>query len=187
MGLFKSIDSGGVTMDLIVTGWIGLEATAMLAKQQGAELRQRFRPAFVRIAAQFEQCSKVERETLEGHYLVDLTGQGILSALWEVAEAVNKGLEIDLRKIPIRQETVEICEYFDINPYYVRSGGAFLIATEQGAALRSSLQAQQILATKIGSLVEGKARIIWNDGHKRYLDRPKQEELARFYEERGGE
>ena len=42
----------------------------------------------------------------------DVTEGGIFGALWEMAEASGVGLEIDLKKIPIRQETVEVCEVF---------------------------------------------------------------------------
>ena len=37
----------------------------------------------------------------------DVTEGGIFGALWEMAEASGVGLEIDVKKIPIRQETVE--------------------------------------------------------------------------------
>ena len=42
------------------------------------------------------------------------------------------GLEIDLKKIPIRQETIEICEFFDLNPYKLLSGGSLLLAAADG-------------------------------------------------------
>ena len=45
---------------------------------------------------------------------------GFLSALWKMAEASQVGLEMDFSKVPIRQETIEICEIFDINPYISR-------------------------------------------------------------------
>ena len=35
---------------------------------------------------------------------------GFLSALWKMAEASEVGLEADFRKVPIRQETIEVCE-----------------------------------------------------------------------------
>ena len=46
----------------------------------------------------------------------DVTEGGIYGALWELAEASGIGLVIDLKAIPIRQETVEICEYYRLNP-----------------------------------------------------------------------
>ena len=52
--------------------------------------------------------------------------------LWEVAEGANVGLEADLKKIPIRQETVEICEVFHLNPYHIMSSGSVLAVTEDG-------------------------------------------------------
>ena len=49
----------------------------------------------------------------------DVTEGGIFGALWEMAEASGVGLEIDLKKIPIRQETVEVCEFFYICSNYL--------------------------------------------------------------------
>ena len=40
----------------------------------------------------------------------DITEGGIFGALWEIGEASGTGITADLRKIPIKQETVEICE-----------------------------------------------------------------------------
>ena len=54
----------------------------------------------------------------------DVTEGGVFGALWEMAEASGVGLEIDLKKIPIRQETIEICEFFNLNPYQLISSGS---------------------------------------------------------------
>ena len=58
---------------------------------------------------------------------------GFLSALWKMAEASGAGLSADLRSVPIRQETIEICEIFDVNPYktpfrWKRSSGESRVA-----------------------------------------------------------
>ena len=47
----------------------------------------------------------------------DASQGGIFGALWDMAEASGIGLDIDLKKLPIRQDTIEISEFFDINPY----------------------------------------------------------------------
>ena len=39
---------------------------------------------------------------------------GFLSALWKVAEDSQVGLTVDFRKVPVRQETIEVCEIFDL-------------------------------------------------------------------------
>ena len=107
---------------------------------------------------------------------------GIFTALWRLAEEAGAGLEADLRKIPIRQETVEICEYFDINPYNALSGGSLLAAVPDGASLVDKLGREGISAAMIGRLTDGNDRILWNDGSKRYLDRPQREEMYKVYE-----
>ena len=53
-------------------------------------------------------------------------------ALWEMGAASGVGIVADLDKIPIRQETIELCEVFDINPYLLISSGCMLIGCENG-------------------------------------------------------
>lgn len=60
---------------------------------------------------------------------------GILSGLWKMAEASGVGLDVDLRRIPIRQETIEVCERLDVDPYKLESEGTVLLGTGQGDAL----------------------------------------------------
>ena len=55
---------------------------------------------------------------------------GILAALWEMAEISGTGLEVSMEAMALKQETVEICEHFQINPYQMTSAGSYLIATE---------------------------------------------------------
>ena len=42
--------------DLVVTKWIGLEATTIIAKEKEAELAARFSPKLIRTAKEFDQC-----------------------------------------------------------------------------------------------------------------------------------
>ena len=37
------------------------------------------------------------------------------------------GARIQLKKVPLKQETVEICDYFNISPYQLLSVGAVLL------------------------------------------------------------
>ena len=52
---------------------------------------------------------------------------GILSGLWKMAEASGVGMDVDLRRIPIRQETIEVCERLDVDPYKLEAKGSVLI------------------------------------------------------------
>ena len=114
-------------MDLIVTKWIALEAAAILARDKREQLRERFPEALIDTGRQFGDQVDTKREleiarSVKGSYTFPMGEGGIFTALWRLAEEAGAGLEADLRKIPIRQETVEICEYFDLNPYNALSG-----------------------------------------------------------------
>ena len=107
----------------------------------------------------------------------DVTEGGIFGALWEMAEASGVGLEIDLKKIPVRQESIEICEYFGINPYELISSGSMLIAASDGNMLVRNLEKEGIPAAVVGKAMEGNDRILINDGEVRFLEPPKTDEL----------
>lgn len=172
--------------DILVTKWIGIEGTSIIAKEKEKELLERFSQAFVDTAKGFDQYLSVlpdSRIAVEHGVsaMHDVTGGGIYGALWEVAEASGIGLEIDLKSIPIRQETIEICEYFELNPYYLISSGCMLMAADQGHDLVRKLEAAGIPAAVIGKATDGKARRIWNGGEESYLERPKTDELYKIY------
>lgn len=111
-------------MDLVLTKWIALKGTSVLASCRAEELSSRFPSVMIRDAAGFTCYLSTEREyQISGGYgaaaIYPLGKGGVLGGLWNMLEQINAGMEIDLRKIPIRQETVEICEFFDLNPYYI--------------------------------------------------------------------
>ena len=53
---------------------------------------------------------------------------GILAALWKLCDRNKWGLKYSLRKIPILQGTIEIANYFDINPYRLLTSNTAIIA-----------------------------------------------------------
>ena len=123
---------------------------------------------------------RIEAEIIAGFQGVsvhDLSSGGVFAALWEMAERAGCGLTVELKKIPVRQETIEICEFFEVNPYETLSGGSLLIATDKPQALIGSLQAKGIPAALIGRLVQGNDRIIINDDEQRFLDLPQADEI----------
>ena len=46
---------------------------------------------------------------------------GILAALWDLTEASGTGMKVDMAEFSIRQETVELCEFYRLNPYLLTS------------------------------------------------------------------
>lgn len=112
--------------------------------------------------------------------LYPLNSGGILAGIWKMAEVSDVGLHVDLRKIPVRQETIEICERFDLNPYKLFSGGSLLIGTGKGEAMVRFFQEKGIPSAIVGSVDKGNDRLLYSKGITRYLERPSQDELTRF-------
>lgn len=169
-------------MDIVVSKWVGIEGTMIFAKEKEAELKEHFPVDFVDTAIGFDRYLSVVPEAAVATQssvaaMHDVTEGGLFGALWEMAEASGVGLEIDLKKIPIRQETVEICEYFDVNPYGLISSGMMLMASADGNALVLALQEAGIPATVIGKATEGNDRVIIRDEERRFLEPPKTDEL----------
>lgn len=169
-------------MDIVATKWIGLEGTAILAKERETELRSRYAQPFIDKAKTFSQMMSIIPEaavaTQSGAGAMhDVSEGGVFGALWELAESAGVGLEIDLKKIPIRQETVEICEYFDINPYKLLSGGSLLIATEDGNGLVMELEKANIPAVVIGKATDNNDRVLLNEDERRFLETTQTDEL----------
>ena len=107
----------------------------------------------------------------------DVSRGGIFSALWELAEKGNVGIEVDLKKIPVRQETVEICEVLGVNPYELYGAGALLIVSDKGNQLLHELEKQQIPAAIIGKVTKENGKVILNGEEVRFLDRPKNDAI----------
>ena len=169
-------------MDILVTKWIGIEGTSIIAKEREEELCGRFPKQLIKTAEELDRYLSVLPEATVAVQsgvaaMHDVTEGGIFGALWEMAEASGVGLDIDLKKIPIRQETVEICEYFDINPYELISSGCMLMAAPDGNGLVMALGEAGISATVIGKATDGNDRIIRSGGEKRFLEPPKTDQL----------
>ncbi len=171
---------------LVVTRWIALGGTALIADRYEEELKKRFPLSLVDAAKRFSDRSNVYKETqivtrFGGCALYGLSQGGILGALWEAAEQAKVGLKIDLRRIPIRQETVEICEYFDVNPYYLYSAGSLLIGTDHVGELTEAFSRVGIPVTVIGRVTSGRKRILRNGEKESYLNRPQLDEWYRRF------
>ena len=68
---------------------------------------------------------------------------------------------------------MEICEYFDINPYELISSGCMLMAAPDGNGLVMALERAGIPATVIGKATEGNDRTIRSGEENVFWNRPK--------------
>ena len=171
----------------MVTKWIGLEGTSIAAKEKEEVLFERFAPSFVETAKQFDKYlsvipeAKIAKEW-GASAMHDITEGGVFGALWEMGSGSGVGLDIDLKSIPIRQETVEVCEALGLNPYILMSSGSMLISTRDGHGLVQKLARAGIHAAVVGKATDGNDRILRNGEDTRYLDKPQSDELYKIYQ-----
>lgn len=168
--------------DIVISKWIGLEGTAILAKRHKEKLLQRYPAYLVEEASGFDQYLSIIPEAATAIKsgvcaMHDASEGGIFGALWELAEGAGVGLSVDLKKLPLRQETVEVSECCNVNPYELLSGGCLVMTTEDGLGLTRALAEAQIPAVVVGKITNSKDRILINEDEIRYMDRPKTDEI----------
>ena len=168
--------------DIVMSKWIGMEGSVAIVAAKEEELLERFPKAMIdKIKQMLPNCCAANEAALAVKSGVsamhDVSSGGIYGALYELSEAAGVGLEIDLRAIPICQETVEICEFFDINPYKMLSGGCLLIGAADGNTIVRELEKAGIPAVIIGKATDGNDRVLINEDEKRFLETAQADEL----------
>lgn len=186
-GTLLQSSMGKPEQDIVLLKWIGLEGTFRVMREKEEELSKRFVPTFLNQIKSLEPEIFSERAIFMAREhgasaMQQITSGGILASLWEMAESSNVGMEVDLKKMTIKQETVEVCEFCHLNPYQLTSTGSVLIFTERGEELVSKYAEEGICATVLGRTTVDNARVILGGEEKRFLDRPAADELLKIYE-----
>lgn len=172
--------------DIVLLKWIGLEGTLRVLREKEEALSKRFVPGFLAQTERLEHHLFSEKEIFMAKAfgvsaIHQITAGGILAALWELCESAKIGMEVELKRMAIRQETVEICEFFHLNPYQLTSAGSVLVVTDRGEELTEYFQEKGIQATLLGCTTKDTARVILGGEEKRFLDRPAPDELVKIY------
>ena len=174
--------------DIVLTKWVGMEGMLRILDEKEAELKTRFSTSFLKQMTAYKSQIFAQKEIAlayqNGVSKICQVGEGgIFAALWNLAKETESGLEVDLKKIPVIQETVEVCEFFKLNPYQLASAGAMLMIAEEGEALVNELRDQGIPAVLIGRLTDNNDKILKNGEEVRYIDRPAPDEIMKLFEE----
>lgn len=169
-------------MDLVVSKWIGLEASAILAGEREEYLRGKIPDDMLEEAAAFSKyLSIVPEAAIAGEFgavlMHDITEGGILGALWEAAEAGGIGVDVDMSAIPIREETKRICEVFSVDPLKIMSSGSLLMIVDNGEKLVQVLQEQGIHSVVIGKTTGKGERILRSENTVQQLTPPEPDAL----------
>lgn len=139
----------------------------IILKEKREELHTRFPDFYLDMASVKEDAysiadaaRKIADSGMDICYMHDGSSGGVYGALWQMGVWMDKGFEVQHVDIPIRQETIEICEFFNINPYLLDATGCLFAVVEDGKMLVEHLAEQEMEAAVIGVVTEKKEKLI---------------------------
>ena len=177
--------TGADHLDVVISKWIGFEGTSIIAREKEEELSQRYPIRLIHDAQEMDGYLSVASEAAialkSGVYTMhDARSGGIFGALWEISRKIGVGLYIDLKKIPVKQETIEICEFYHLNPYALLSGGTLVMLTSDGRGLVRALETEGIPAVIVGNTNKGNDKVIVSKDETRYLEPAGPDEILKI-------
>ena len=173
--------------DIVLTKWIGMEGMLRILGDKEAELKTRFSTGFLKKISAYQKEVFADKEIalareLGADRIYQVAEGGIFAGLWNLAKETECGLEVDLKRIPVLQETVEVCEFFRLNPYQLTSAGAMLMVVKNGEDFAQQMNEQGVPAVLIGKLTDNNDKILKNGEEVRYIDRPAPDEIMKIFE-----
>jgi len=173
-------------MYILMTNYAAMSGSAVLARRKETELRTKFPKWLLDLVVTFGKWTtkSSELKILKDHdasVILESGAGGVMKTLWDLGEEAKSGFTVDIMDIPIRQESVEICEFFHLDPYRLESNGTYLAVLEDAVAAKAALREIGVEAEIIGKLENSKAKVILfdRDHETRYLDKPKPDEIKK--------
>ncbi|MDO4326749.1 MAG: hypothetical protein Q4E24_12075 [bacterium] len=168
--------------DLVVAGKIAQSGVSEAAQYFQEELRERFSDSFLEKAVQVVSIPPKADEIWKkagAEAILEAGEGGIFACLWELSGLFQKGFTVELQQIPVRQDTIELCEVMGLNPYRLESRECIVFTAQNGYDAVRFLQARGIQAAWIGKVEKEIRCRIMNDGIEGFLERPREDELSK--------
>ena len=150
---------------VLLTKGVPIEATALLAREFPARLRGALTDSEIAAAQKylFEPGIGITRDARTAiaagcvTAMHDPTEGGIVTALWELAQASGKTLRVDPGRIPVPALARRVCETLAIDPLCAIASGTLLLTAppSDAAAICKSLADEGIPCADIGVVADG--------------------------------
>jgi hydrogenase expression/formation protein HypE len=174
---------------LLLTGAVAIEGTALVARELGDRLRDALDPVIVERAANFlsdpgisvaaEAIALLDAGGITA--LHDPTEGGLATGVRELALAAGCGATIDRDAVPILPETAAIAETFGLDPLGMLASGSLLAAADPDAVdrLLSISGTLGIRLTPIGEVTAGSRFVLRANGVEQELPVYESDETTR--------
>jgi hydrogenase expression/formation protein HypE len=169
---------------ILVSGPIGDHGVAILSRRAGLELDGE-------IASDTAPLHELTQAALAAfndvHAMRDPTRGGVAATLVEIATRRGVGIEIDERRVPVRQVVRGACELFGLDPLLVANEGKLVVFVPEvgAAAVLAALRAHPLGcgAARIGTVTDAHPGLVVARtpiGGERVIDLPFGEPLPRI-------
>ena len=156
---------------VIIIGDAGHYGASLICKNK--DMADRFARSYIEkaIMPDDKRCiSDVCDALIEGgvHFIHDVSFGGIYRNLVELAEHTGLGVDVLHEKVPIRQDTIEVAEYCNINPYeLLGTGGVTALCHQENLErLEDVLIKRGITYSVAGRLTTEKIRLVHSEDNK---------------------
>lgn len=174
--------------EICFLGYAGAFGCYKILEQRMEELRPRYssrylkeaRDKHIKAVAEHARALDILKKTdfLEDETWINVTTSGVLASLYTWCKDRDIGCRIALKNIPLLQSSVEICEFYGINIYRLRSDCS-LIFTDRGYALVQFMQGLGFPCEIIGHLQDGLDKVIVDKEDLEYINRPTKDEIRK--------
>ena len=178
---------------LVLARGVPIEGAAIIARERGDDLRARGVDAdLVARAANYlhdpgisvVRAALLAADTVRVHAMHDPTEGGLLTGIWEMAEASNVGVWVDLDAVPVLPAGERLCRVYGLDPLGTIASGALLVAcaAEDAERLVARLEAEAIPARVIGRVVPAEeGRRARRHGREIPLTPPAVDEIVKIF------
>ena len=182
-------------MDIVVTGYAGLDGSRKIYHhmEYRRKLLMKYSECFFGVLESGSREAsgggsegdsplerRFQRERDKGLAAAAAMDGGVLAALWQLLKGRRLGGTYDLSKIPVLQQTIEVCEMFELNPYRLYAPSCRVWLAEEPGEILSDAAGAGVPFAVIGYTAGGAAIRRTDTDVPSSLRRPEGDELYRL-------
>ena len=157
-----------------------------MSKKGSALLKEHFPNDYIdKLSKKYEEEFKNKKElTFDEKYFtkcINVSSGGYLASLWDMCEEMKMGLNYNLKNFPISQYTVELCNFFDLNPYRLLCKNVYLISSDTPIETFKYLASSFENVNFIGVFNNTKKRLRIDGDADAFLTKDHKDELLKIY------
>jgi hydrogenase maturation factor len=175
---------------IVMVGQTGMLGVSLLAAGCRNELKARFAESYIQSGIYDNADFSIAKAAgiaweQNGKYVHDVSFGGIYGGLAQLAEKAKLGILVHHEAIPIRQETIEISGFFNINPYLLLGTGAALIVCSEtdSASMVQAMRENGFVCGEIGTLTQQMEKVVESEAlnMRRHITPPDGDEIYKIF------